>query len=230
MKKFCCFLLTIIFCSISLLTVAEESEKKILFRNNEWGASFEEVRASFPSSIRWWTPDADSSYSIMDHMLGTHSFHFDGHVCCYVSPISSSLKDFKVAGYDVSYIQLRFAFIPTDEGIIVEDYKHTALYFAKYRIDCRNALSARDDLIEKLSVLYGNEYIKSSPPFSFTDTYYTWYGAEGTMLTLMIDIGYSKPRVELMYGFKGGDALLLNAYKALEYQESIISKSNYDGL
>ena len=209
---------------------AEESEKEILFRGNSWGSTMDEVKSSFPDNIIWLSPKPDSSYSIMDHMIGTHKKYYDGHVCCYVTALSSSLENLKVAGYGVEYVQMRFAYVPTSEGYITDDPNNTALYYAEYRLNCIDFETAFEDLKSKLDDLYGNISVKSYPKYSYTETYYTWHGAEGTMVTLKSKFAASGMEIYIMYGFNGADDLLNKAYGALAFQESIDSESNYDGL
>jgi len=228
MRRYACIFAVMIIVVLSFAK-AEEAPT-ILFRGNEWGASFDDVKSSFPVEIQWYSLEPDSSFSVLDHMLGNHKRYYDGHVCCYTSAASYSLKDFEVAGYDISYVQLRFAYVPDENGLIVEDAEHTALYYAKYRIDCRNTLTVFKDLKSKLDTLYGDISVKSWPEYSFTETYLTWYAEDGTMVSLMQSFGRSNPFIEIMYGFSGGDDLLDAARDALAYGESLISPTNYNGL
>lgn len=210
--------------------MADESETAILFRDNEWGASISEVEASFPDGILWHRPEDDSSYSVIDHMTGTHKKYYDGHVCCYVTPLKASLASLNVAGYNVSRVCMRFAYVPDENGSIVRDDGHTALYYAEYKLECLDGNSALSDLKSKLNDLYGDVSVASYPPGSYTETYYTWYGHDGTMVSLYFDISYNKPKIEIRYGFMGGDDLLSAAQKALQRQEKSNVRSNYDGL
>ena len=219
-------LLSLVFCN----AFADESEKEILFRGNGWGSSIDEVKSSFPDSVIWISPRPDSSYSIMDHMIGTHKKYFDGEVCCYVTALSSSLENFKVAGYEVDYIQLRFAYVPSSNGLITDNTNDTALYYAEYRLNCYDSESAFDDIKSKLDDLYGDVSVKSYPEYVYTESYNTWYGANGTMVTLKSKYSSSGKEIYIMYGFSGADDLLNKAYESLMLKEKIDSNDNYEGL
>lgn len=230
-RAFVLFLVvSILFCAVPALASDNSDRPTILFRGNPWGSTYEEVIASFPETIRWDKLDEDSSYSIADTMIGNHKKYFDGHVCCYTSPWSSSLDGFKVAGYDVSYIQLRFAYVPEDDGLLVKDADHTALFYAEYRIDSRDSNAAFEDLKNKLDELYGDNAEYCSPDYSYSEAGYMWKGNDGTMVVLSIDFLFSNPRVEIRYGFQGADDLLQAALDALAYGESLEAKMNYSGL
>ena len=227
-------LLAILMVFVVVPVFAETStdpEPTILFRNNEWGSSLPEVLASFPDNVRFYNLDADSAYQVEKTIIDEGRQYYNGHVCGYTYARSSSLTDMKVAGYDVSGITLRFAWVPGDDGLIVEDQDHTALYYAKYEITPKDPEAVLADLTTKLSSLYGEPDATKTSGSVIKETYTIWYGGEGSIVAL-VGRNYSSGsyEIEIRYATTQGNEMLQTAYDALILQETLDAATSVDGL
>lgn len=230
MKK----ILIALVCVLGLVAAAfaEENESApILFRQIQWGSSFAEVLEKLPENLRFYDLKTDSNYSVSGTMTDDRNAYFDGHVAGYTYARSSSLDGMKVAGYDLSGLRLRFAWVPDDDGLIVEDANHTALFFAEYEISPKDLDVVYADLTTKLTSLYGEPAATKTDGFIITEKYTIWHGGNGTMLVLLSK-KYSSGSTEILirYGTTEGDSWLQDAYNALILKETLDAASNIEGL
>lgn len=232
MKKIISVLLSICMLVACYSAFAEEANgKPILFREIEWGSSLPEVISKLPTEIKLNNLRPDSSYHVEDAMTDGQKNYFDGHVVGYTYARSSSLEGIKVAGYELSGLRLRFAWVPDENGLIVEDDNHTALFFAEYEIEPKDLDAVYADLTTKLSSIYG-EPVSTKTSGSIIDYVYTvWNGGNGTMLALVSEVYSSGSKnIYIRYGTTEGNTWLQNAYNALILQETMEAASNIDGL
>lgn len=233
MKKFFVFLAAcILILSFACAASAENTvTEPILFRGIEWGSSFTDVMNQLSSDMRFYDLRSDSSYTVSASMLGETKGYFDGHVVGSCNARSSSLKDIKVAGYELSGLRLRFAWVPGEDGLIIEDNNHTALFFAEYEISPKDLDAAYSDLTAKLSSLYGQPSATKTAGSIISEEYTVWYGGNNTMLVLVSrDYQSGSKEILIRYGTIEGDVWLQNAYNALILKETLDTASNVDGL
>lgn len=225
---FACALIT---CCSAFAEETVAGPTTILFREIEWGSSLPEVLSKLPDEIKFGSLDSDSSYHVEGTMTDDGNAYFDGHVVGYTYARSSSLKGIKVAGYELTGLKLRFAWVPGEDGLIVEDDKNTALFFAEYEIEPKDLDAVYADLTTKLSSIYG-EPDSTKTSGSIIDYQYTiWNGENGTMLVLVSEAYSSGSKnIYIRYGTTEGNTWLQNAYNALILQETIEAASNIDGL
>lgn len=232
MKRFLAVLISSILIFGTCRVFAEtEEDAPILFRDIEWGVSLPDALQGMPEGAKFFDLESDSSYTVAGMMLDEHDQYFDGNVSGYVSARSSSLEGVEIAGYELSGIRLRFALVPDENGMLVEDDSHTKLYYAMYEISPKDVDAAYADLVTKLSSLYGNPASTKDAGYSIEQKYTTWYGADNTMLVLLSEkFSSGSSEIEIRYGTTDGDAWLQEAYDALVKQESINAASNVEGL
>ncbi len=208
----------------------ENPKRYISFRDTPWGASYEEAVANLPKGIRMTNLDEDWAASVGNAMYEADKNVYRGYVCANTSARSSSLDGVKVAGYDVSNIHLCFAFVPNEKGLLEKDAEHTALYFAYYKLAPKNVDAAYEDLLAKLSSVYGEVDNTNYAGYTVLSTYNTWFGKDGTLVTLEKKDYGDYAYIYIKYAFLGGNDLLQAAYDALVLEESLSSASNVDGL
>lgn len=221
----------LMFTCFHTVSAEEAALNPILFRGIEWGTSYSEVLAKLPAKMKFYDLKSDSNFTISSSMLGESKGYFDGHVTGYTSARSSSLEGIRVAGYELSGLRLRFAWVPGNDGLIVEDNDHTALFFAEYEISPKDLDSVYADLTKKLTSLYGEPAATKTDGFIINETYTIWYGGNKTMLVLLSN-EYSSGSKEILirYGTTEGDEWLQKAYDALILKETLEAASSVDGL
>lgn len=232
MRRLVSLILAILLMINSGLVLAEETkEAPILFRDNKWGDSLPSVLKSFPSDVSFYGISADSAYQVENTIYDAAGSYFDGHVCGYINARSSSLKGMKVAGYEVTGITMRFAWVPNENGLIIEDDSHTALYYAEYEISPKDPDAVYTDLVAKLSTLYGDIDYTQEDGFIIKEKYSVWFGGDGTIVALVSE-EYSSGNsdIEIRYGTTAGNDLLQTAYNALILKEKLDAASDTSGL
>lgn len=210
----------------------EAYTEEIRFRDIEWGTSLDQARTFLPEGISLYPPREDSAFSVEKAMYDEGDGYYNGHVCCFVTADSSSLDGFQVAGYDVAGLHMRFAFLPDEiNGMLNKNEKNTALYYAYYELNPKDPDAVYQDLLNKLTSLYGDVDITKSSGYSIKSTYNTWFGANRTLVTLQKDDYSSGSHViYIKYSFLDGNKLLQKAHDALVLEESQKASSNVDGL
>lgn len=232
MKKWSLVCLTclLVFC---LTFATAEEENPILFRNIPWGANFETAKAAFPDKVRWCDVNDDSAYNVEYMVYDGAETRYTGNVSEYKYTQSSSLEEagMKVAGYNIASIVLRFAYVPGSDGLLVHDDNHVALYLAQYQIEPKDPDAVYNDLLTKLSSLYGDiDYTHTNAQY-ISYTYNVWNGSDGTMVCLeREDYPSGSHYIYIKYSYLGGNDLLETAYQALVYEEALNAVSNIDGL
>lgn len=232
MKKILCALLFIAVILFADAAISEsEKNPEILFRNNKWGASFSEVKRSYPDNLHLLSPIDDKAYEIEYRIFGDENAkRYDNYVGCNeILSFTLRGKDFTVAGYPVAETCVYFAYVPGENGIINHDDPETALYYAYYSIEPLDMSVVYNDLKDKLSSLYGNpvDGKMSDIGGKYETRYISWFGANDTVLSLVWN---GNKYIVIKYGWLGGNQLLKNAYDALVLEERMTDASNVDGL
>lgn len=216
---------------VALAETEAEEDAPILFRDIEWGVSLPEALEGMPEGVKFFNIEPGTSLTVYGEMFDTYNFYLDGDIIGYVSAMSSSLEGIKIAGYELSGIIMRFAFVPNEDGLLIQDDQHTKLYFAQYKLCPKDLDAAYTDLTEKLSALYGEPDSVTSENYLVDKNYTAWEGADNTMLVLYSEVYPSGSKgIEIRYGTLDGDEWMQQANDALIKQESIEAVSNIDGL
>lgn len=225
---FCCVLLSLFACSL-----AEENHPvEILFRGNEWGSTYQEVKKSYPNEILWSLPDSEKPYCVEYRLFGDDKVHkYDTDVGCRVKPYDFSLEEnnFIAAGYPVIESNLYLAYVPENNGLIDHNNPNTALYCASYSIKPNDMEFVYSDLTIKLSSLYGKpgfEFVKNKGE-KYEMRYLSWFGINDTVVSLVWN---GNTYINIRYGWLKGNELLAKAYESLLLEEKMTDSSNTDGL
>lgn len=219
-------------------TVAQaETDTEIIFRDIPWGTSYAEVQQIL-NEFDWY----DMSFDYMRHYpveevltddYDYYSIEFDnGGINMTAQPFSQ--KETSVAGYTTSDIELFFAYVPV-KGTLTKDASDTALYGARYIFEPQNISSMSNDLIEKLSSLYGDpdETTADTDMWGNKTTYTWWNGANNTVVVLRAldssgdSTGFYNDELWISYAWKNGDNLLLAADNAVNMSGYSEESSNY---
>ena len=212
-------LLIPVFLVICSSVTADPADEMILFRNTPWGITYEDSKELFDliePAYGWNETFASrflglsNSRSGKDH-LGIYQF--------------GALSNEKVAGYNISQIQLFYAYSVDQDGFRDTEKESAKLCIAGYVIDEKDTQTEtiREDLKNKLSLRYGDVDDSNE-----TEHYYVWYGAEGTKVSLWAQHswGGSNRKIYINYSYTGCEELLDAAEKAIEYEFSV----NIEGL
>ena len=219
MKRICVAILLFVLLLASVSCFAESTEPaEILFRGIPWGSTLSEVQEQFPN-VSWSKPNEDSAFAVMKDLLDKRARYFDGKVQCRT--YTYSLKDFKVAGYEVDSITLWCAFTPDESGFLPKDTNHTKFYKANYRISPKDLDAVTTDLINKLTSIYGEvaEHTTSGPIIE--ENHYIWYGANNTAVSLQTEkYSSGSTDIHIWYATLDGDQYLQDALNALIAEEN----------
>lgn len=227
MKKCVVAILIVSSLLLNLAYALAEYDKPILFRNVPWGATYNEVIATFPDSMTMQQLKFKDWYTSLDEVMyhGYSEIIPDASsVVCYAEPklygtwgqSLEPLKDVKVAGYELENLELYFTFIPQN-GEVVRAKPYTSLIYAVYEIKTKynEAESAFNDIRNKLVSLYGAYEQNTIEYISFWDSkakhYFQniWRGKDGTMLSLVSQ--NHEGNIYTRYSFEGANDLVLTA-------------------
>lgn len=236
MKKVFALLLTLVLLLTSGAAFAgDEYAEPILFRGAAWGSSFQEVVKVLPEGVKMYDPKTSEYWYPMSDMMYDESGwgnQLKGELGCYAYAKSSSLKGVKVAGYEVEDLYLYFIFTPDSNGKLVkDDFSRTAFYYGYYKLEPKDPDAVFDDLVNKLSSIYGDIDEEKSNSSIIDDKMALWNGADGTMVSIFRqDYSSGSHYIYIKYGFTGGDDLMQAAYEAVVREETESAGSNIDGL
>lgn len=203
------------------------SEKEIIFNDIPWNATFPDVSEKLSDWDLWNISGEEyKTCSVDEILIGDYKgieFEYGG-----INIISNAFNgEQKVAGYTTSGIALYFSYLPIGEYLTYEE-KDTALYGAQYVFEPVNLQDMYDDLVQKISEIYGepNKQIKETDLWENQYTYTYWYGANNTELVLK-SLNSENDTTELYddeiyltYAWRGGDELLKNASDAVKKEKS----------
>lgn len=170
-------------CVMMFSTVCFAEENKIItFKNVPWGITTEKFinRVNVPipeTDFSWWqgdlkAPEDDgygcsisSLYSIDYYLDCPYSVykinsdkynHTPGFYLHYYNSSWTDADDIKVAGYEISNMNLYFMKTVSEDGTINHNKSKAIFYMGTYEIDdCVDRIEVFDDLTEKLTSLYG---------------------------------------------------------------------------
>lgn len=233
MKKVLATILAILIVLSTSLCLADTHDGSILFRNAEWGASYSDVLEKLPEGVKMHAPKVSEYWrSTDDIMFDENSWnYYKAELGCYSYSKSSSMKNVKVAGYDIDTIYLYFLYDIDSNGLLIKDDAHTSLIYAYYKLEPKDPDTVYADLISKLTSLYGDVDLhqKSSPYITYEQN--LWYGANGTQVSLVKeDYPTGSHYIYIKYGFSGADEQIAAAYNAVILEETQNAASNTDGL
>lgn len=213
----------------------DRADIEITFRDIPWGTSFTEANSMLPD-LDLWAINGESykTMSIDDIVLGDYKgldFEYSD-----INIIGFSIDDeIDVAGYTTSEVNLYFAYIPVN-GVLTKTEEDSALYGARYVFEPKNLNDMSEDLISKISNLYGEpaKTTYDTDIFGGKYTYVYWYGQNDTELVLRIEdysedtVGLSDDQIVVSYVWLKGDELLQTASDILK-EEAISQESNVYG-
>lgn len=234
MKKVVCLLMVLCLAVLSMAFAQAEDAKelKITFRGIDWGIPVTQIEGKMPDGIKLYNYDVVDGLSSVDNFLyDGDSEYYKGAVGYSIKARPSSLDNLKVAGYEVSGMYMYFANIPGSDGMPTNDAKNTAFIEAYYSIEPKDADAAYEDLITKLTGLYGDVVYsyEKSPYISYK--YNVWQGTDGSRVCLeKEDYPSGSHYIYIKYAAGNAEELLKNAYQALVLEESAGAESNVDGL
>ena len=140
-----------------------------------------------------------------------------------------------VAGYTTEPVELYFVHT-INNGILEKTVESSALYGAKYNFEAKNLEEMTNDLVNKLSSVYG-EPEKNTSDIDWIGnqyTYYQWYGENNTGLSLISEkisddfmSEYSYDSITISYAWENGDELLQAADDCRENEEIDAEASSY---
>lgn len=218
------------------------SDKEILFKDIPWGTNYTEVDRALPELNLWTlTGDAYMTFSTDEIVLGEYQgidFEYSD-----INIIASAFNgENEVAGYTTSSTSLYFAYVPVD-GVLTKTENDSALYGAQYVFTPQNLDAMSEDLIEKLSSVYGepSERINDKDMWDNEYEYVYWYGQNNTELVMKIvntqndTTGVYDNEIVLSYVWRDGDKLLQQASdilkkEAIQNEEEIYGNDSVEGL
>ncbi|MBP3649603.1 MAG: hypothetical protein J6K73_07465 [Clostridia bacterium] len=212
---------------------ADTYESPILFRGIQWGATVSDASKGLPEGVKmyatrvkeYWYPMASTMF---DENMNDY---YKAELGCYEYAQSSTLENVKVAGYNISDLNLYYVYTLGENGLLIKDDAHTALVYAYYKLEPKDPEAVYADLVKKLTSLYGDvdEHQKKSPYIVYEQN--LWYGADGTMVSLVKeDYPSGSHYIYIKYGYSGADDLVAKAYDAVVLEEMLNAASNTDGL
>lgn len=220
---------TIAILSVSSSALADE----ILFRNIPWGSTATEAK-QIASDITWMS-FGGATFGRLD------TLRYEDYSVTDINSDNNSVEytaithdDLEVAGYKPEDIQMYFSLVPDDKKIIKDD-EHTALYAGQYKFYPQNIESVSDDLLEKLTGLYG-EPKKLQSEYEFLYKHYSIYEWDGDndssvfLLTAISEDNPSENRVVITYTWDKGDEMMDYASEVYYGESDAIGNGNTDGL
>lgn len=203
------------------------SEKEIIFNDIPWNTAFPDVSEKLSAWDLWnISGEGYKTCSVDDILLGDYKgidFDYSG-----INIISHAFNgEQEVAGYTTTDIILYFSYLPVEEYLTYEE-SDTALYGAQYVFKPVNLQDMYDDLIHKISEIYGepNKQTTETDLWQNQYTYTYWYGANNTELVLKSlnsendTTDLYDDEIYLTYAWRGGDELLKNASDAVKKEKS----------
>lgn len=217
-----------------------EESSTITFRGIPWGTSVLEAnRILGKNELAWESSMTYSSAFVDDLLYGTweNSMHNEYDISIVAQVIDS--QEIEVAGYVTYVTKLYFSCIPVD-GILTKNEEDTALYAAQYFFIANDFEAMSQDLIEKLTSMYGDysETHSGIDPTYHDGTYAVWYDEYGAALSMNITSGALEDETEqivITYAYLEGDEWLQNAYdlaaaESQERESGVYGNGNTDGL
>lgn len=218
------------------------SDKEILFKDIPWGTNYTEVDRILPElNMMSMNGEAFRTFSTDEIVLGDYQgIDFEYNDINIVGICSND--EMEVAGYTTSDMSLYFAYIPVD-GVLTKTENDSALYGAQYVFTPQNLDAMSEDLIEKLSSVYGepSERINDKDMWGNEYEYVYWYGQNNTELVMKIvdttndTTDVYENEIVLSYVWRDGDKLLQQAsdilkQEAIQNEKEIYGNDSVEGL
>lgn len=218
------------------------SDKEILFKDISWGTSYTEVDRALPELDMWsMNGEAFRTFSTDEIVLGDYQgIDFEYNDINIIANCYN--EEIEVAGYTTSDVHLYFAYIPVD-GVLAKTENDSAFYGAQYVFAPQNLNEMSNDLVEKLSSVYGepSERIKDKDIWDNEYEYVYWYGQNNTELVMRIadstndTTGVYDNEIVLSYVWRDGDKLLQQAsdilkQEAIQNEEGVYGNDSVEGL
>ena len=223
------------------------TSKVIKFRNFEWGTSYKDFKVAMSAEkIRNGISTAGCIDSWESKLTSYGNNPITSDIDYGYWFWAYSVKDVKVAGFNVSEIHAKFL-LKHDRYTVDESEDNAQLYKAQYIFQVADGQAAYEVLAGKLTALYG-EGVHQSNSSSWISTYLdthkyidviTWYGADdtGVYLCYSRDVvnetsAISNETLSLCYGKSNSLKLIeeLIAVKSSEEIRNSISSNDLSGL
>lgn len=221
--------------SIETIEKTYRNRKEILFGEIPWGTSYTDAE-NMKQELEMYpiSGDAFKTMSVDAVLLGDYEgvdFEYGD-----INIIGNALNgEIEVAGYKTSEVNLFFSYIPVD-GVLTRKEPDSSFYGAQYIFEPMNLEEMSNDLINKLSSIYGkpDKTTEDADMWSNEYTYTFWYGANDTELVLKTvdskddSTGFYEDEIVISYAWRKGDELLQSASDALK-NSAIEKESNAYG-
>lgn len=215
--------------------ITVEPTVEITFQDISWGESFTTVDEKM-SNLNLMNISGESfmTMSVDEITLGDYKgidFEYSD-----INIVGSALnKEIEVAGYTTSEVQLFFAYVPVD-GVLTKTENDSSFYGARYTFEPQDLNKMKDDLVTKLSSLYGEpaKTTKDTDIFENEYTYTYWYGLNDTELVLKTldatndTTAVYTNQIMISYAWRKGDELLQNASNILKKEAQEKESAVYD--
>lgn len=214
------------------------SDVEITFRDIPWGSSYTDVNKILDSFDLMANAGQGIRNPSVDAILyddDNKGIEFENN---YINIIASALNtdNADVAGYELSEMNLYFAYAVTN-GVINRTEENSKLYGAKYYLNPSDITSANNDLVSKLSSIYGNP-AKSETDIDYDGDYITytyWYGINDTELILKTIEASEENRTDyytgaivISYAWREGDDLMQQASDAISAEAIANEEITYE--
>ncbi len=229
MKRFLTVLVALVLMAAMASTAVAEYSEPILFRNIPWGSTKAHVLSQLP------TPWLDLGPYTYENLMDLNNFRY-GEAQKYQKGNvyfleSLSYKDLNVAGYETKTVHLYYAYSVTSDGLPDENIDNGRLFAAEYVIEPTDRHAVYDDLVGKLSGLYGAPDFKFESHKVIDYTYNTWKGKDETSVTLMME-EYSSGtcKIHIRYTTQAGVDMQNEVLEATIKKENQSAANNTSGL
>ena len=216
MKKLAVLIVFIIALLSLSVAFSEAAGKPILFRDIEWGASYESIAAGGEMDKLFDGTGGTGFVTTLDERHFTA--HLDGDHPDYNEYVAWSKYNHEavgaigdIAGYNLIGISMFFVYVPDEDGHFVKDGAHARLYCAGYELgsvinnEISDLVDKEKDIVAKLSSLYGEYEVEKAGKYDC----YLWRGADGT------SVAFARGK-NIVYSYEGGDTLLKQAQDAMD--------------
>ncbi len=208
--------------TIAPVAMAEHSEP-ILFRGIPWGSLRSDVVGKLPEPKDARGP-TNQKYVLniekfiygtsKNQLSGDGDAHFYEHLSYYKDKITY------VAGYEVSSISLFYAYSVDSDGHPDTNFDNGKLFATEYCIYPTNKEAVHEDLVNKLTKLYGDPDYKSDPLRTKKNTYTVWKGKDGTYVSLNLYESEKFSAINIRYATQEGFAMQNEVLKAIKKMET----------
>ena len=231
MKRILTVLVTLALLAAMAGTAVAEYNEPILFRNIPWGSLKSDVSKQMPTPkdiLRVKMPE--NLFDLDWYMNGTLSKAIKGNARFYQTYIYDD-GSLKVAGYTVDNVCMHYAYSVID-GIPDYSIINGRLFAAEYEIIPIDEKTVHDDLICKLTDLYGDPDYKSyKHGVSIDYTYTTWKGKNGTSVTLILaEYTLSPCHIYIRYVTQEGIDMQNEVLEANKKLEAVSAANDTSGL